>query len=142
MSIQNISESPIKSQEDNEMDFELVDDPVLEIETQIEIQGDDTISLEISQSSQTQLCPKEADEQKRFARTHLEVNGKKITSYDIKALIQEKKELQMNLDYTGKMCRVLKNQINDEKRKCRIQRQDFKIMHSLLQRYSEDQNQP
>ena len=142
MSIQHISESPIKSQEDNEMDFELVDDPVLENETQIEIKGDDTISLEISQSSQTQLCPNEADEQKRFARTYLEVNGQKITSDGIKALIQEKKVLQMNLDYTGKMCRVLKNQINDEKRKCRIQRQDFKIMHSLLQRYSEDQNQP
>ena len=142
MSKQDNSESPVDSEEDLIMDFELDDDNTFSQNvTYIDIQGHDASVLGSSSSIRSQFEPNGADEQKRFECNHLELDGKIFTKQDIRNLIQEKQSLKQHLDVTKKFFRMLKEQVDEERRKCHIRKEDLRIIQSLLQRYSEDQGQ-
>ena len=125
-----------KSQQEENMDNK----PILSLSPQGQIYSEISSSFGRSNSSQLEFEPNEADEQKRFGCKHLEVEGKIYTGLDVKNLLAEMEEMKTNLSWTRKCCSVLRKQLKDERRKCKIRREDFRLMHGLLQRYSDDQN--
>ena len=140
MSVQNISKSSFKSQEEKSMDMEeLVNvNNFSQCVTQIDIQAENGSILGRSSCSYIHFEPNEDDEEKRFGRAHVEVDGKRVTLQNIRTLIKEKVELKKHIAETKKSCRKLTNQIKAERNKCQIRRQDLRTIRSLLQKYSED----
>ena len=102
--------------EQEDVDFKIVDEESTSHDSQIEILSQEPDLIK-STSSQLQFNPNEADEQKRFGRPNIEVDGKKFTKVDIRNLLKENEELKINLGYTRRCCSLLRKQLKDERRK-------------------------
>ena len=134
------SANSLQSQKEMELDFKIVEENELcGSVTQVEYDAEDVYALERSSSSQVEFDPNVADEKIRFGSTHIDIDGKRLGKRDIRNLLVCKEELRKNLYHTRRCCFLLRKQLEDERRKNRIRREDFRHMQTLLQRYAADQ---
>ena len=105
----------MKSKEEMDMEFEIVDD----------------INAGLSVS---QVNIKTEDDPERI----LGVSSSQTTiKTDIMALVSKNKELEANLCTARLSNRKLVKEIREEKRKCRIRKEDLKMMKIILNRYTD-----
>ena len=129
----------MKSQEEMNMDFEIVNDnhaSVSASQVNIEAQDDPDRVVGVS-SSQIKIPPNKKDLRKIFGRPHVEVDGKKWSKTEILDLVAKNKELEDNVKKARLSNQKLVKQIRDEKNKCRIRREDLRMMKIILNRYTD-----
>ena len=129
----------MKSQEEMNMDFEIVNDnhaSVSASQVNIEAQDDPDRVVGVS-SSQIKIPPNKKDLRKIFGRPHVEVDGKKWSKTEILDLVAKNKELEDNVNKARLSNQKLVKQIRDEKNKCRIRREDLRMMKIILNRYTD-----
>ena len=129
----------MKSQEVMNMDFEIVDNNHVSVSvSQINIEAEDAPESIVGvSSSQISIPANKKDLQKIFGRPHVEIHGKRWSKKEILDLVAKNKELMDNLNTARQSNRKLVKQIRDEKQKCRIRREDLRMMKIILNRYTD-----
>ena len=132
-------QSAMKSKEEMDMEFEIVDDINVGLsvsQVNIKTEDDPERILGVS-SSQITIPQNKKDLQKVFGRPYVEIDGKQWNKTDIMALVSKNKELEANLCTARLSNRKLVKEIREEKRKCRIRKEDLKMMKIILNRYTD-----
>ena len=131
-------QSAMKSKEEMDMEFEIVDDINAGLsvsQVNIKTEDDPERILGVS-SSQISIPQNKKDLRKVFGRPYVEIDGKKWNKTEIMALVSKNKELEANLCTARLSNRKLVKEIREEKRKCRIRKEDLKMMKIILNRYT------
>ena len=121
------------------MDFEIVDDNHVSLSvSQVNIETEDDPERVVGvSSSQITIPPNKKDLKKLFGRPHVEIDGKEWTKADIVDLVAKNKELEPNLSTARQSNRKLVKEIREEKKKCRIRKEDLRMMKIILNRYTD-----
>ena len=121
------------------MDFEIVDDNHVSLSvSQVNIETEDDPERVVGvSSSQITIPPNKKDLKKLFGRPHVEIDGKKWSKTDIVDLVAKNKELEGNLSTARQSNRKLVKEIREEKKKCRIRKEDLRMIKIILNRYTD-----